>query len=187
MATLFGALGPALLHESGESGDLVQHAAIFGAVIDVEQVNPFGELLRHLLRQGLIEAVVDKNLSAASFASSFSMPAATTPSYSRVQVVAVATRAVRRGLARVEPARRHAGRLFCAPMGGEAAIDGEGTANSPFAAALVHHLKEPGLEISLLFRKIYDTVLNKTRGEQEPFTYGALPAEALYFKVAGSS
>ena len=95
-----------------------------------------------------------------------------------------ATRSVGRGLGRIEPTR---GTMVAySARDGQVALDGDG-ANSPFAAALVHHLKEPGLEISLLFRKIHDTVLNKTRGEQEPFTYGALPAEALYFKVAGSS
>jgi uncharacterized caspase-like protein len=95
-----------------------------------------------------------------------------------------ATRSVGRGLGRIEPTR---GTMVAySARDGQVALDGDG-ANSPFAAALVHHLKEPGLEISLLFRKIHDTVLNKTHGEQEPFTYGALPAEALYFKVLGNS
>ena len=95
-----------------------------------------------------------------------------------------ATRSVGRGLGRIEPTRGNM--VAYSARDGQVALDGDG-ANSPFAAALVQHLKEPGLEISLLFRKIHDTVWNKTHGEQEPFTYGALPAEALYFKALGSS
>lgn len=68
---------------------------------------------------------------------------------------------------------------------GHLAQDGD-EANSPFAQALVQHLREPGLEVGLLFRKVHDTVLTKTNREQEPFTYGALPAEALYFNAATS-
>jgi Caspase domain len=91
------------------------------------------------------------------------------------------TRSLGRGLARVEPS---GGVLVVySARDGQVAFDGD-EANSPFAQALVQHLQEPGLEISLLFRKVRDTVWNKTHGEQEPFTYGSLPAEALYFKTA---
>jgi hypothetical protein len=91
------------------------------------------------------------------------------------------TRSVGRGLARVEPS---GGVLVVySARDGQVALDGDGS-NSPFAEALVQHLQEPGLEISLLFRKVRDTVWNKTNGQQEPFTYGSLPAEALYFKTA---
>jgi hypothetical protein len=38
---------------------------------------------------------------------------------------------------------------------------------------------------SLKCCKVRDQVMSKTNGEQEPFTYGSLPAEALYFKAAG--
>ena len=58
---------------------------------------------------------------------------------------------------------------------------GEG-ANSPFAEALVKYLTEPGLEIGLLFRKVRDAVFTKTAKQQEPFTYGSLPAQPFYFK-----
>jgi hypothetical protein len=36
------------------------------------------------------------------------------------------------------------------------------------------------VEIGLLFRKVRDTVFSDTHGQQEPFTYGSLPAEALF-------
>ena len=38
----------------------------------------------------------------------------------------------------------------------------------------------------MLFRKVRDDVRSKTGGQQEPFTYGSLPAEAMYFKAAGN-
>ncbi len=60
-------------------------------------------------------------------------------------------------------------------------IDGD-TANSPYAEALVKYLSEPGLEISLLFRKVRDDVFTKTGEQQEPYTYGSLPAQPFYFK-----
>jgi tetratricopeptide (TPR) repeat protein len=93
------------------------------------------------------------------------------------------TRSVGRGLSKVEPS----GGIMVAysARDGHLAQDGDGF-NSPFAEALVQGLDEPGVEISLLFRKVRDTVWNKTHGQQEPFTYGSLPAEALYFKAAGN-
>jgi len=41
-------------------------------------------------------------------------------------------------------------------------------------------------EVGLLFRKVHDSVWNATHEQQEPFTYGVLPAEAFYFKTAGN-
>jgi uncharacterized caspase-like protein len=45
----------------------------------------------------------------------------------------------------------------------------------------VKYLTEPGLEIGLLFRKVRDAVFTKTAKQQEPFTYGSLPAQPFYF------
>lgn len=93
------------------------------------------------------------------------------------------TRSVGRGLARVEP---EGGVLVAySAKDGQVAQDGDGT-NSPFAQALLDHLPEPGLEINMLFRKVRDDVKSRTGGQQEPFTYGSLPAESLYFKAAGN-
>ena len=101
--------------------------------------------------------------------------------FARTMKVASATRSVGRGLARIEPA---AGVLVAyAARDGQVAKDGDGV-NSPYAEALVRQLQQPGLEISLLFRRIRDSVWQKTNGEQEPFTYGSLPAEALYFRTS---
>jgi tetratricopeptide (TPR) repeat protein len=92
----------------------------------------------------------------------------------------VASRAIHRGLARVEPA---GGTLVAyAAKGGEEAIDGEGGADSPFAAALARRLTMPGLEIGKLFRLVHDDVLAATDRKQEPFVYGALPGEDFFFR-----
>jgi uncharacterized caspase-like protein len=64
---------------------------------------------------------------------------------------------------------------------GTVALDGDAE-NSPFAEALLKHVAEPGLEINLLFRRVRDEVLTRTSRQQEPFTYGSLPAQAFYFK-----
>ena len=93
------------------------------------------------------------------------------------------TRSVGRGLGRVEPPGGIV--VFYSARDGHVARDGT-DANSPFAQALVQHLDEPGLEVGLLFRKVHDSVWNATHEQQEPFTYGALPAEAFYFKTAGN-
>jgi hypothetical protein len=92
------------------------------------------------------------------------------------------SRALGRGLGRIEPQR---GVLVAyAARDGQLAQDGvEG--NSPFTKALLEHIEEPGLEIGLLFRKVRDTVLKRTGNAQEPFVYGSLPSEGLYFKAAG--
>jgi uncharacterized caspase-like protein len=64
------------------------------------------------------------------------------------------TRSVGRGLARVEP--RGGVLVAYSARDGHLAQDGD-EANSPFAQALVQHLEEPGVEISLLFRKVAGT------------------------------
>jgi uncharacterized caspase-like protein len=66
---------------------------------------------------------------------------------------------------------------------GTTAEDGAGS-NSPFAEAWVAYLEEPGLEINFLFRKVRDQVLANTGKRQEPYLYGSLPSESLYFRNA---
>jgi tetratricopeptide (TPR) repeat protein len=113
----------------------------------------------------------------------------------RMQQTAGATRSIGRGLAAIEPnavAGAPSGVLVAySARDGQVADDGTG-AHSPFAQALLEHLEEPGLELNLLFRKVRDKVMAATRhrdrndpklqGPQEPYTYGSLPGEALYFK-----
>ncbi len=92
-----------------------------------------------------------------------------------------ASRAIGQGLANVEPE----GNVLVAYSAkhGTTALDGAG-AHSPFAEALLAHIEEPGLEINFLFRKVRDEVLSKTQRQQEPFLYGSLSAELLYFRPA---
>jgi uncharacterized caspase-like protein len=66
---------------------------------------------------------------------------------------------------------------------GTTAEDGTGT-HSPFTEALLANIEEPGLEINFLFRKVRDRVREATGKRQEPFLYGTLGSEPLYFKVA---
>ncbi|MBI3434689.1 MAG: caspase family protein [Proteobacteria bacterium] len=90
-----------------------------------------------------------------------------------------ASRSVGRGLANIEP--DGATLVAYAAKHGQVAEDGAGV-NSPFMTALLKNLETPGLEISLLFRRVRDDVLAATGKRQEPFTYGSLPSEAFYFR-----
>lgn len=94
-----------------------------------------------------------------------------------------ATRSIGRGLARVEPTGMLVG---YSARGGTMAMDGDGR-NSPYAAALLRHLEEPGLELGKLFRKVRDTVQVLTAGAQEPFTYGSLPGEDVFLVPAAQA
>jgi tetratricopeptide (TPR) repeat protein len=101
------------------------------------------------------------------------------PFMTRMVMNRVSTRAVTRGLAAVEPS--HGEVVFYAARDGSVALDGKG-ANSPFAAALVKHMGEDGVELGWFFREVTSTVLAATGNQQEPFVYGRLPAEQFYFK-----
>jgi tetratricopeptide (TPR) repeat protein len=91
------------------------------------------------------------------------------------------SRAIGRGLSPVEPKR---GVLVAyAARDGTTADDGD-SGHSPFTQALLANLETPGLEISLMFRKVRDQVLVRTNNAQEPFTYGSLPGEEFYFRQA---
>ncbi|HYH17244.1 MAG TPA: SUMF1/EgtB/PvdO family nonheme iron enzyme [Azospirillum sp.] len=60
------------------------------------------------------------------------------------------------------------------------AEDGQGQ-HSPYTEALLKHLQTPGLELSLFFRNVRDTVKQATDGRQEPYIYGTLGATPFYF------
>jgi len=91
------------------------------------------------------------------------------------------TRSIGSGLTAIEP---ETGVLVAyAARDGTTALDGDsGSPNSPYADALARHMREQGLEISLLFRKVRDDVLTRTAKQQEPYTYGSLPAQPFYFR-----
>ncbi|MCW2237246.1 SUMF1/EgtB/PvdO family nonheme iron enzyme [Azospirillum canadense] len=60
------------------------------------------------------------------------------------------------------------------------AEDGQGD-HSPYTAALLQHLETPGLELSLFFRNVRDSVRQSTNGRQEPYIFGSLGATPFYF------
>ena len=88
-----------------------------------------------------------------------------------------ATRSIGRGLARMEPPGETL--IAYAAKEGTVALDGD-SRNSPYTAALLVHLEEPGLEVGLMFRRVRDSVVRATGGRQEPFTYGSLSSERSY-------
>ncbi|MBR0828033.1 caspase family protein [Bradyrhizobium manausense] len=84
----------------------------------------------------------------------------------------IASRAIGRGLAKVEPNSPNTMIAFAAKAGSTAS-DGDAK-NSPFAAALVERLPTPGLDLGKAFRFVRDDVLKTTGNKQEPFVYGSL-------------
>jgi hypothetical protein len=89
----------------------------------------------------------------------------------------VASRAIGRGLAKVEPNSPNTMIAFAAKAGSTAS-DGD-SKNSPFAAALVDHLPQPGLDLRKAFGFVRDDVLKSTGYKQEPYVYGSLGGDDL--------
>jgi formylglycine-generating enzyme required for sulfatase activity len=85
---------------------------------------------------------------------------------------AIVSRAIERGLAKIEPASPNTLIAYAAKAGSTAA-DGNAR-NSPFTAALVKYLPTPGLDLRKAFGFVRDDVLKVTRNKQEPFIYGSL-------------
>ena len=84
----------------------------------------------------------------------------------------IASRAIGRGLAKIEPTSPNTMIAFAAKAGSTAS-DGD-SRNSPFAAALVQHLPKPGLDLRRAFGFVRDDVLKTTGNKQEPYVYGSL-------------
>lgn len=92
--------------------------------------------------------------------------------FTRTMKRSVASRAIGRGLAKVEPTMSDTLVAYAAKAGA-VANDGDGQ-NSPFALALVKHITEPGLDLRIAFGRVRDDVLKATGNRQEPFVYGSL-------------
>jgi uncharacterized caspase-like protein len=84
----------------------------------------------------------------------------------------VASRAIGRGLAKVEPTSPNTLIAYSAKAG-STALDGDAK-NSPFTIALAKHLTTPGLDVRKAFGFVRDDVLKTTGNRQEPFVYGSL-------------
>ena len=93
----------------------------------------------------------------------------------------ISTRAVSRGLARVEPESADLLVAF-ASKAGTVAMDGEGR-NSPFATALSKYLTEPGVDVRIALGKVRDEVVSVTNRGQEPFVYGSLGGAQIFLNI----
>lgn len=83
-----------------------------------------------------------------------------------------ASRAIPRGLAKVEPASPNTLIAYSAKAG-STALDGD-SKNSPFTTALVRHIATPGLDLRKAFGFVRDEVMKETGNRQEPYVYGSL-------------
>ncbi|WP_270938477.1 caspase family protein, partial [Falsiroseomonas oryzae] len=87
------------------------------------------------------------------------------------------TRSVSRGLGRIETA--DLGTLVAfATAPGTVAADGTGR-NSPFSAALVRHLGEPGLDVRQVMTRVRRSVVQATGGQQVPWDNSSLVADVV--------
>ena len=66
---------------------------------------------------------------------------------------------------------------------GTTALDGDGD-NSPYALALVENMPTPNVDIRVMFGRVRDAVRRTTNGQQEPYTYGSIGGDLLYFASA---
>lgn len=67
---------------------------------------------------------------------------------------------------------------------GNVALDGEGTANSPFTAALAEHIAEPGVDIGLAMRRVREDVIAATERRQVPWDHSSLVGDVVLVPVA---
>lgn len=84
----------------------------------------------------------------------------------------IGSRAIGRGLAKIEPNSPNTLIAF-ASKAGSTASDGD-SKNSPFTSALVRHIAKPGLDLRKAFGFVRDDVLKNTSNRQEPYVYGSL-------------
>jgi uncharacterized caspase-like protein len=84
----------------------------------------------------------------------------------------IGSRAIGRGLAKVEPNSPNTLIAF-ASKAGSTASDGD-SKNSPFTAALIKYITKPGLDLRKAFGFVRDDVLKNTSNKQEPYVYGSL-------------
>ena len=89
-------------------------------------------------------------------------------------------RSATRGLARMDAPR---GSLVAYSTGpGAVAADGTGV-NSPYTLALVEALQVPGIAAEQMFKRVRDTVMAETKGEQTPWEESSLTGANFYFNV----
>ncbi len=94
-----------------------------------------------------------------------------------------ATRGVSRGLAAVSVEGETGMMISFAAEAGKTADDGD-TEHSPYTAALLEVLDQPGLEVGRMFRSVRARVKETTKGAQVPIEQAQLPDQDIYL-VAG--
>jgi hypothetical protein len=92
--------------------------------------------------------------------------------FARTMKRTLVSRGSGKGLAKVEPSSPNTLVAYAAKAG-TTASDGDGE-HSPFTAALIKYLPQPGLDVRLVFGYVRDEVLKATKNKQEPFIYGSL-------------
>ena len=97
----------------------------------------------------------------------------------------VATRAIGRGLARIDDLPSDT-LIAYAAKAGSYAEDGTG-GNSPYTSALVKYLTLPNLDLRLALGRVRDEVLQTTNNRQEPFVYGSLGGAEISLARASKS
>lgn len=91
------------------------------------------------------------------------------------------TRAMTKGLAKVEP--EGADTLVAyASRAGTVAMDGSGV-NSPFAEALSKYITQPGVDVRIALGQVRDEVVKVTQRKQEPFVYGSLGGAQIFLSI----
>ena len=91
------------------------------------------------------------------------------------------TRAIQKGLAKVEP--EGADTLVAyASRAGTMALDGTGK-NSPFAEALAKYIAQPGVDVRIALGQVRDEVVKVTKRKQEPFVYGSLGGSQIFLSI----
>ncbi len=90
---------------------------------------------------------------------------------------AIASRAIGRGLAKVEPVTANTLIAFAAKAGSTES-EGDGR-NSPFTSSLVKHLTKPGLDLRKAFGFVRDDVMEATNHRQQPYVYGSLGGDEV--------
>jgi len=63
---------------------------------------------------------------------------------------------------------------------GNTAADGVGQRNSPFTSALLENIKQPNIDVQLMFRRVSTSVKQKTNAAQQPWTEGNLEGGEFY-------
>jgi hypothetical protein len=105
--------------------------------------------------------------------------------FARTMKKSLASRAIGRGLAKIEPTSPNT-LIAYAAKAGSTALDGDAK-NSPFTIALAKHLVTPGLDVRRAFGFVRDDVLKVTSNRQEPFVYGSLGGDDVPLVPARSA